>query len=83
MKKEWYFVSKLQPNERHESGERFEVQVLDSHGEAMSVGYIDEDTSELVINGRKIPSPVIEAAKRSVEGQGDYIGSDGNSLPPF
>ena len=83
MSKEWYFVRKLRPHERPESPARFEVQVLDDDGLAVAVGYFSEETDVLVVGDREIPRPVLEAGKRRGEGQGDYVGPDGKSLPPF
>lgn len=83
MVREWYFVRKLRPHERPETLDRFEVQVLDEAGCAVSVGHVGEDATELVIAGRTIPLAVIEAAKRREEGKGDYVGPGGNILPPF
>jgi hypothetical protein len=73
----------LRPHERPGAFDRFEVQVLDDAGRATSVGNVGEGTTELNIAGRAIPLAVIEAAKRCEEGKGDYVGPDGNSLPPF
>ena len=83
MGREWYFVRKLRPDEKLDVSDRFEVQILDDTGRAVSVGYVYEETTELVIAGQAIPAAVIEAAKRRKEGDGDYVGPDGSSQPPF
>ena len=83
MPREWYFVRKLRPHERLDLSEQFEIQVLDDVGRAAAVGYIGEESTELVISGKSIPRAVLEAAKRRQEGSGEYVGPDGNCLPPF
>ena len=83
MIREWYFVRKLDSSERPDRRERFEVQVVDEDGRGEEVGYLAEDTTSLVIGGRAIPSAVIKSAKARVEGQGEYVGPDGQPLPPF
>lgn len=83
MAKEWYFVRKLRDHESTGSLDRFEIQVLDNAGRATSVGHINESSLELVIEGKNIPRPVIEAAKMRTEGKGEYVDPEGKSLPPF
>ena len=83
MSREWYFVRRVRPHERPGSSDRFEIQILDDEGRAVSVGYVGSGSTQLTVDGRAIPAAVIEAAKRREEGQGDYVGPDGRSLPPF
>jgi len=83
MSREWYFVRRVRPHERPGSPDRFEIQILDDEGRAVSVGYVGSGSTQLTVDGRAIPAAVIEAAKRREEGQGDYVGPDGRSLPPF
>jgi len=82
-RKEWYFVSKLECHEALGSGDWFEVQVLDDDGKAIAVSRFPATAVEVVVDGKKIPLPVLEAAKRRTEGDGDYVGADGHSVPPF
>ena len=81
--RQWYFVRKLQSHEQPARRERFEIQVLDDDGKAENVGYIDEETDLLEINGAVIPEVVLAAARSINCGQGDYIDSAGNRLEPF
>ena len=81
MSREWYFVRRIRAHERPGSPDRFEIQVLDDEGRAVSVGYVGSDSTQLTVAGRAIPAPVIEEEKRRQEGQGDYVGPDGQSLP--
>ncbi|GEM_PF-1578836 len=83
MTKEWYFVRKLNSHEQPFSAARFEVQILDDDGRAIAIGYLMADTTELLIDDRSVPQPVLEAAKQRTVGQGEYVGSDGQVLPPF
>lgn len=83
MSREWYFVRRIREHERPDSPERFEIQVLGDDGRALAAGYIHSAKEELTIEGRGIPRAVIEAAKRRREGEGDYVGPDGKSMPPF
>jgi len=83
MSREWYFVRRIRPHERPGSPDRFEIQILDDDGRAVSVGYIGSGSTQLTVDGHAIPAAVIEAAKRHEEGQCDYVGPDGRSLPPF
>jgi hypothetical protein len=83
MTREWYFVRKLHPHEQPASGARFEVQILDDDGRAIAVGYLTADATKLLIDGRSVPQPVLEAAKQRTEGQGEYVGPNGQGLPPF
>ena len=83
MSREWYFVRRVRPHERQASPDRFEIQVLDDEGRAMSVGYLGSGTSQLTVDGHEVPTVVIEAAKKCEQGVGRYMGSDGQSLPSF
>ncbi len=83
MSREWYFVRRIRPQERPGSSERLEIQILDDEGRAVSVGYVGTGTSQLTVDGHVIPAAVIEAARRREEGQGEYVGPNGQSLPPF
>jgi hypothetical protein len=83
MSREWYFVRRLREHELPDSPERFEVQVLGDDGRATAVGYVDASGEKLSIDGREIPRPVIEAAKKRSEGNGDYVGPDGRSMAPW
>jgi hypothetical protein len=78
-----YFVVHLREEDRPAPDERFEVQVLDSNGRAACCGYVGYEQSELEVAGGRIPRPVIEAARRQLIGQGDYLDETGNSVPPF
>ena len=77
---EWYYVSHVIPDDIPNQTMPFEVQVLGKHGEAEAVGYIDVTYDSLAINGKSIPSAVIEAVKRYPLGFGDYVDSAGKRL---
>jgi hypothetical protein len=83
MAREWYFVRRIRERERPHSGERFEIQILGDDGRAIGVGYVDAAAIELVVDGHRVPLAVIEAAKQRREGDGEYLGPDGCSIPPF
>jgi hypothetical protein len=61
----------------------FEIQMLNSTGQALGSGYVDDKTANLQIHGRGIPLPVIEAARRQPTGKGDYVDESGKSVPHF
>lgn len=79
----WFFVSHLEERDRTSFEMRYEVQLLNSKGQAVACGYLDDHTASLEIQGRSIPQPVIEAARRQPIGNGDYVDETGNSVSPF
>jgi hypothetical protein len=81
--REWYFIRRLRPEERPDSNQRLEVQVLNDDGMAVIVGYFDDSTGELAVGTVTIPWLVLDAAKRKADGQGDYVGPDGVTMRPF
>ncbi|NLI47387.1 MAG: SMI1/KNR4 family protein [Acidobacteria bacterium] len=81
--REWYFIRKLRSHEQPERRQRIEIQVLDDAGKAEAVGYIDEETDSLEINGVVIPWEILQVAQSKDYGQGDYVDSEGNSIEPF
>lgn len=83
MAREWYFVRRLSDEEHPHSRKRLEVQVLDDDGLGVEVGYFDDKVKDLLVGAVRIPRAVLEAAKEKLPGQGDYVGADGRSLPPF
>jgi hypothetical protein len=78
-----YFVVHLMENDRPSRGQPFEIQVLDSEGRAIACGYVGTDDTSLDIEGQVVPAAVLEAARRQVIGQGDYVNERGNSIMPF
>jgi transposase len=76
-----YFVRRLPATEAR-PGARFEVQVLYKSGRSRAEARFDEE-SIVEVEGVAIPEAVLEAARRQPPGQGDYVGRDGTSLPPF
>lgn len=83
MAREWYFIRKLRIDQLPQQPERFEVQLLDDDGYGIAVGYVGEETKELTISGRIIPPLVIEAARVRIEGDGEYVGPEGQPMPLF
>ena len=81
--KKWYFVSHLAVSDQPENGMPFEIQVLNSAGQAVARGYVDEMTTMLEIQGKQIPVEVILAAKQLKTGNGNYVDEKGITLPPF
>jgi len=81
--REWYFVRRLDQDEQRLRAHEFEIQVLDNDGRASALGYLSASTSGLTVGDREIPTAVIEAAKRRFPGGGEYVGPDGQSVPPF
>ncbi len=89
-----YFVVRLvgDPGWRP-AGAAYEVQVLDSHGRGAVVVHYASDGGVVgasAANGRqmdaasvRIPEAVLDAARRQIPGEGDYVGEDGRSVPPF
>jgi hypothetical protein len=78
-----YFVIHLEEMDRPIPGKEFEIQVLDSEGRAACCGYVGKGQLDLVVAGKVIPRPVIEAAHRQTIGQGEYVDQAGNSVSPF
>ena len=82
-RKIWFFVSHLEEVDRPSPELLFEIQLLNSRGEAIAFGYVGGHTEYLEIQGQAIPLPVIEAAIKQPLGNGDYVGEDGNSVHPY
>ena len=78
-----FFVVHLNERDRPAPDQRFEVQVLDPHGRTVCCGYFGDVEEDLEVEGRTIPRPVIEAARRQPLGRGDYVDESGYSVPPF
>lgn len=82
--KQRYFVLHLaKPRSGQTSGKPFEIQVLDSRGRGRLLGYAGYTEETLEVGGHSIPKAVLEAARRQPKGQGDYVDSEGNSIPWF
>lgn len=81
--KKWYFVSHLNKSDQLQRGMPFEIQVLNSVGQAVACGYVDENTAVFEIQGQLIPIEVINAARQQNVGNGDYVDENGKTLPPF
>ena len=62
---------------------RYEIQLLNPDGQAVACGYVDDRIKSLEIQGRSIPLPVIEAARKQPIGKGDYVEGVGISVSPF
>ena len=73
----------LKDRRRPLSEKRFEIQLLDASGQAVSCGYVDYDQSSLEVDGKAVPFAVIAAARRQATGNGDYVDDCGNSVPVF
>lgn len=82
--REWDFVRRL-PADAPEraSGADLQIQKLDVDGLAEGDVDIPVDAEYAEILGRPVPSAVIEAARRQVTGNGDYVDPEGRSVPPF
>ncbi len=79
-----YFVVRLSANDPERAqGYLFEVQILDSQGRAKAAGYLRADEDHLEIGGRVVSMAVIAAARRQLEGEGDYVDSEGKTIAPF
>lgn len=83
-----YFVSHLSDRVRDEKklrehGRCFEIQLLDKKGRALASKCIGPNDRRLEIDGRVIPTAVLDAARRQPIGQGDYVNDDGLSIQPF
>ena len=83
MKRKWYFVRRIGESEPDRSRGEFEVQLLNSEGQAAGVGFLSADTTTLEINKQCIPLAVLEAAKMRQTNDGDYVDENGKSVPPF
>jgi hypothetical protein len=82
--KQRFFVLHLDERDYKPSPDsKYEIQILDSEGRAKLSGYLEENQTELVVKGFKIPKAVIEAATRQLKGKGDYVNEKGESIPPF
>ena len=83
-----YFVMHLTDIDLMDRGRQvddrcFEIQILDAEGAAACCGYVCRNDLFLEVAGQSIPLPVIEAAKRQLLGEGDYVDGFGNSVPFF
>lgn len=61
---------------------KYEIQIVNESGQAVSWGYANDQETEIVINGCRIPSAVLEAARRQLMGKGDYVDENGCSISP-
>ena len=79
-----FFVLQLSENDPEwGEGFRYEIQILDVQGRGEFVGYLRANDDVLEIEGHAVPEAVIDAARRQARGQGDYVNSEGKSIPPF
>ena len=65
------------------SDKGYQIQLLDSQGRAIAVGYVGPDDESLEIADFQVPKSVIEAAHRQPVGQGDYVNERGMTIQPF
>jgi len=80
----WYFVMRLDKQQSVTADVHpYEVQVLDSSGRAVAVGYFTDPDAPLTIAQQVIPKAVLHAALRQLSGQGDYVNEAGESIPPW
>ena len=83
-RKRRYFVLRLNADHpKYSASHMFQVQVLDSRGRSAFVGHVGETETDLRIGNIVIPQAVLEAARRQLAGQGDYVNELGQSIPPF
>jgi hypothetical protein len=79
-----FFVMHLPEDEpARKDGYVYGVQILNAKGEGELEGYLKPGQSYLEIAGYIVPEPVIEAARRQRNGQGDYVDEQGRRLSPF
>lgn len=78
-----FFVLHLKKEDCKDPNKQFEIQVLDDDGRAISFTHISYEQTTLVIDGDLIPVPVIDAAKRQKEGEGNYVNEAGEQVTPF
>jgi hypothetical protein len=82
--KRWYFVIYLsEPFSGAPPDKPYQVQLLNDMGQAIWLGHAGKDEHALIIDDVSIPYPVIDAARRQIKGQGDYVNEFGESIPPF
>ncbi len=80
--KQRYFVLHLEESRFVDiSKTPFQIQILDSKGRAKHVGYVGFSEETLNVSGCNVPKAVLEAARRQLKGQGDYVDSEGNNIP--
>lgn len=77
----WYFVRHLSL-EQQRPGARYEVQLLDRHGQALAWAPYDEETS-LSLEGISVPETVLAVGRAQPLGLGDYVDEHGISTAPF
>ncbi len=82
-RRKWFFVSHLEENDCPSHGMRYEVQLLNSDGQALACGYLHDSATRLELSGQSIPLPVIEAARKQLIGKGEYVDEAGSSVSPF
>ncbi|QDT52384.1 hypothetical protein Pan44_03940 [Caulifigura coniformis] len=78
-----YFILHLEERDRYSSGMRYEIQLLDTYGQTIARGCVDDQANSLELQGCSIPQPVIEAARKQAIGNGDYVDEAGYSVSPF
>jgi hypothetical protein len=79
-----FFVQHLSERSyRPHQGAKYEVQLLDGAGQSRAEGYFGVDDTQLIVNGEVVPLAVLEAARRQLRGQGDYVNEDGHTVAPF
>jgi len=78
-----FFVLHLANEWPEKSAEvKYEIQIVNESGQAVSWGYAGDHETEIVINGCRIPRAVLEAARRQLMGKGDYVDDTGCSISP-
>jgi hypothetical protein len=79
----WFFVLHLGERERPSANLRYEIQLLNTNGQAIACGYVDDQADRLQLEELLIPLPVIQAARRQPSGNGDYVDESGRSISAF
>jgi hypothetical protein len=64
-------------------GFRFAVQLLNDEGRGDAVLYFHGHHSNFKDAAASVPTGVLAAAMRQVEGKGEYVNSRGESVAPF
>jgi hypothetical protein len=79
-----FFVLRLGDRHFRPSPEmEIEIQLLDGGGREVQSVYLKKGDVAPEVNGFAIPPAVIDAAWRQQHGQGDYVDSRGETVPPF
>ncbi len=75
--RQWWFVQRFAHENSPESGDWFEIQLLNDDGQAAGSTRFAHGVFDVVVAGLSVPQAVIGVAERCEANQGQYVNSEG------